>query len=233
MLAPLAQQAAKLYEEVNYDTGYDAAALCASVGNAAVLIMGYDLNPLDLPSGVSGWQVASGNAPLPNLQDALNHTIAGLGCDPQRVVLGLPWYGRLYTCDGGSGPLYPGAGNCSCATDNMKKKSFDLLDGLGSSSDCFFGYDDASSSRVVECPRGSGLPNSGSTNATSRQQAWYDDASTLETKYALAAAWGLRGIGVWTAASASANNALAPSSPNGTFPRDGDMWAALKAYAAG
>lgn len=168
--------------------------------------MGYDLTWSDANAG-KGWAAAGPNAPLSNLRDAVETTLRS--CDPSKVWLLLPWYGRAFSCDGTDTPIQ---GNCSCSEKNFKKKSFELLD-AAFSADCV-GPWEAEASAAFECPNGGGVPG---LPTDVRMQAWYDTPETLSVKYALRDEYGLGGLGVWTAASAG----------DASYARNSDMWAAL------
>ena len=153
---------------------------------------------------------AGPNAPTSLVREALENALAV--CEPNRVWLLLPWYGRSYTCDGTDAPV---RGNCSCEEDNFRKKSFELLDAARSNagSNCTERWY-VEGSYAYECDDAAGLPGMA---ADARTQVWYDDPETLSVKYALKDEYGLGGLGVWTARSAHDRDYL----PNEA------MWAAL------
>ena len=166
----------------------------------SVFIMGYDLSWLGTPPG-TGWKSAGPCAPLDALAQAVEVAVGRTTSD--RLVLGLPLYGRLYGCDGAPGAAF--RGNCSCAHHNFKKKSVDILAGVVTSTanraGCTSGWDDASATPFWECARGSGIvaaPNPGG-----RQQGWYENAKSITAKLNLAAQHNLGGAGFWTGTSAN------------------------------
>jgi len=72
-----------------------------------VFIMGYDMTWLGAKPG-SGAHFAGPNAPIDALEKALSLTITTHGAAPSKLILGLPWYGRAFTCDGSGSPAYAG-----------------------------------------------------------------------------------------------------------------------------
>lgn len=68
-----------------------------------VYIMGYDMTWLGAPPG-SGALEAGPNSPINGLTVALDNAAAA-GAPAAKLVLGLPLYGRLYTCDGAGPPV--------------------------------------------------------------------------------------------------------------------------------
>ena len=111
-------------------------------------------------------------------------------------------------------------GNCSCATRNFKKKSLDLIEAVIRSGGrgCGVGYDNATATPFWDCPHGSAMP--GIINPEGlREQAWFENPASFENKTALAKAYGLAGVGAWTAHGIS----------SGT-PFDKAMWGVLERY---
>ena len=158
-----------------------------------VFLMGYDMGWLEVPPG--GAQEAKPNAPLDGLIRGLANAVAA-GAAPARMVLGLPLYGKLYTCDG-TAPAR--MGNCSCAEKNMQNKKVDLLQAAAAvpGSGCTSGVDAATASLVLDCPGGAPIPGFPQPPGQ-RQQAWFENHATIAAKMALAAN-GYKGVGFWTA----------------------------------
>ena len=75
-----------------------------------VFIMGYDMTWLGAAPG-SGAHEAGPNSPLNGLEQALKYAL-GAGAPAAKLILGLPFYGRVYACDGTAPPRF---GNCSTA----------------------------------------------------------------------------------------------------------------------
>jgi di-N-acetylchitobiase len=57
-----------------------------------VVVMGYDLQ-----SQIKGSCIAGANAGLPSVMKGVQEYLE-LGISPSKLVLGVPWYGRDYTC---------------------------------------------------------------------------------------------------------------------------------------
>ncbi len=164
----------------------------------SVFIMGYDLSWLGTPAG-TGWKSAGPCAPLDALAQAVEVAVGRTA--PDRLVLGLPLYGRLYGCDGPPGTAF--RGNCSCAEHDFKKKSVDILEGvmMSNRAGCTGGWDDAAATPFWECASGSGIV--GAPSPGGRQQGWYENDQSVTAKLNLAAKHGLGGVGFWTGTSAN------------------------------
>ena len=161
-----------------------------------VFLMGYDMGWAAAAPG-SGAREAVPNAPLDGLALGLAHA-AAVGAPPGAMVLGLPMYGKVFTCDGAA----PAAqGNCSTAEKNMKNKKVDDLIAAASAAApgaCTAGVDGATASAVLDCAQGIAVPGEGPA-AGARQQAWYETRATIAAKVGLADTQNLGGIGFWTA----------------------------------
>ena len=171
----------------------------AQLGDS-VFIMGYDLQPLGVPMG-QGWKSAGANSPLDVLELGLRNAIA-MGAPMESLVLGLPFYGRLYLCDGATGLSASGVipPACHCAEKNFKKKTVDLLTGAASDSRrCSHGFDEATASPWLDCPHGSDIAGLPANETARHQQAWYENLASLTKKLELVQSYGLGGVGVWTA----------------------------------
>jgi hypothetical protein len=191
--AQVTMYAPKLLEPLDQPEAYNISFLAATM---PVFIMGYDMHWLNLPAG-QGWQEAGPNSPLDALTAALDRA-ASVGAPADSLILGLPLYGRVFVCDGDAAPAAGSRSNCSCAEKNFKKKSLDQMEPIAEQrASCFGGYDAATATPWWECPHGSGIPGIG--NATARQQGWYENAKSLQTKLNLASSRGLLGAGAWAA----------------------------------
>ena len=97
-----------------------------------------------------------------------------------KLVLGLPWYGQRYTSIVGF-PINEGqikyADTLDVISDKHKIKNKPKIDSK-------------SQSWVVTC-------NGACVDGKKGNQIWYDDATTLTKKYAVAQKYGLRGVGCW------------------------------------
>ena len=171
----------------------------------SVFVMGYDLQPLGVPMG-QGWRSAGANSPINVLELGLRNAL-GMGASPESLVLGLPFYGRLYFCDGAGAASGGAIPACRCAEKNFKKKTVDLL--TAAASRCTSGFDEASASPWLDCPHGSGIAGVPANATTQHQQAWYESLASMAKKLALVESYGLAGVGVWTA------HGIAPTSTEG------------------
>lgn len=88
--------ALKLLQPRSEPTAYNVS-LLSSLG-AGLFIMAYDLTWLGTKPG-TGWMQAGPNAPLDALTVAVSNAVSW-GAAPASLVLGLPLYGRVFTCDG-------------------------------------------------------------------------------------------------------------------------------------
>ena len=156
--------------------------------------MGYDMTWKDAKPG-DGANEAGPNAPIDSLRLGLQNALA-TGIPPHSLVLGMPFYGRMYACDGTAAPKL---GNCSCAEKNFKKKALDLMAGVENNTACSAGFDEAVGSPFWDCPHGSGMPDLPSNWTNVRQQGWYENPRSIQLKLQLAAAQKLGGAGVWSA----------------------------------
>ena len=166
------------------------------------------------------------------LNVTLHRAINEQGALPSGVILGLPAYGRVFTCDGDDTNTADGGDTadgddttndismigkipiCNCKEKNFKKRSLDLLAAvpLNVTKSCTTGYDDMTATPWWDCPRGSGLPGGGDSGGI-RQQGWYENFISLNRKSELAKKYGCEGLGLWTANGIS----------DGTM-EDGEMW---------
>ena len=162
---------------------YDIPALVADDAADAVMIMGYDYrgnssavtgsnDPLDDPSG-------------PDLRESVDQMLALT--TPDRVILGLPWYGRAWSAvstephaatRSGSRVVSPALPYYSGAISLAQQhgRSYDPVD--------------ASAWTTYELSACTGCK-------PAYRQLWYDDVDAFGAKVDLAVASGLRGIGIW------------------------------------
>ena len=157
-----------------------------------VFIMGYDMTWVDCPMG-DGWKQSGPNAPLNGLEIAIQHAEAE-GVDLSKLVLGLPWYGRVFTCDGTAPAGY--GSTCACKEKNVAKKTLDILTAV--EPNCTSYYDEVTATPWWDCAYGANVSGSASQPGV-RQQGWYENAKSLQAKVDLATKYRLAGVGVWTA----------------------------------
>ena len=175
--------ALKLYHEKDFGA-YNISHLAALTGT--IFIMGYDMTWLGAAPG-SGATMAGPNSPLDGLTRILD-VAAAAGTPPSALILGLPFYGRLHTCDGTSPPPY---GNCSTSQKNFQKKNITQMASWAAGAGCTSHYNAQVATPWFECA-------GGVSGGGTRQQGWYEDAASFKAKLDLAAARSLRGVGVWT-----------------------------------
>jgi spore germination protein YaaH len=199
----LALDAAAPGMQITFDTtagidAYDIPALVADDAADAMMLMGYDYrgnssaiagsnDPLDDPNG-------------PDLRESVDQLLAL--ASPDRVILGLPWYGRAWSTvsteahaatRGGSRVVSPALPYYSGAISLAQQhgRNYDATD--------------ASAWTTYELSACSGCK-------PAYRQLWYDDADAFGAKIDLAIASGLRGIGIWALGY------------NGAYP---ELWSAL------
>ena len=197
-------------------TAYDAKFL--STFGDGIFIMGYDMTWLNLYTHTGrGWQYAGPNSPLDGLNAALQRAIAVSGVDPSQIILGLPAYGRVFTCDGSS--KWTAFGNCSCLEKNFKKKSLDIMWNIVEGDNaCTHGFDAVSATPYWVCPHGSNTTHANNPQQL-RQMGYYENAESFNYKLNLVRKWGVTGVGLWAA------NGI-----GGGSTEDAGMWALLEEF---
>mmetsp|Transcript_26894 Transcript_26894/g.50268 ORF Transcript_26894/g.50268 Transcript_26894/m.50268 type:complete len:334 (-) Transcript_26894:229-1230(-) len=123
----------------------------------------------------------------------------GLGVAASKLYLGLPWYGLKYEYIAGV-PFFTG---------QIQYK--DILQLMDTHQRGWITSDESSKTKIFHCV-GRCFPDDERDKTT---EVWFDDAQTLEPKYALAGEFQLKGVGMWEADHAE-----------GT-PYEDDMWAAM------
>lgn len=190
-----------------------------------IFIMGYDMTWLGAkPGGL----LAGPNAPLNSLRLALNNSIGQLHVPARKLVLGLPFYGRAFLCDGKE-PAQPSHGNCSCSEKNFKKKGIGILmnvtaAGQGEKDGCFESFDEPSATPFWECADGAGIAG---MPTTGRQQGWFENGRSMQNKLSLATQFDLKGVGIWSGGGCDSEG----SSPVAT--ECAAIWAEFVKYVAG
>ena len=118
-----------------------------------VFIMGYDMTWLGAKPG-SGAHEAGPNSPLNALTAALDYALE-VGAPAEKLVLGLPFYGRVYSCTGTTPPRY---GNCSTATKNFHKVGVDkLAAAVVGQPGCVTGWNAEAQSPFWDCAHGTAV----------------------------------------------------------------------------
>ena len=185
-----------LSKNIHAPTAYDPQ-LLSRTGDG-IFIMGYDMTWLGSQPG-DGYKYAGPCAPLDGLNATLHRAIIVDNALPSGIVLGLPAYGRVFTCDGGDAKSK--YGNCTCLEKNFHKKSLDIMANVmnaGSDLGCTEGYNEITATPYWECPHGSSTSKGTNPNHL-RQQGWYENAKGLSAKIDLARSYGVWGVGLWTA----------------------------------
>jgi spore germination protein YaaH len=165
----------------SWDEGYDLPALVAPGAADALMVMGYDFN-------WSGSARAGGVAPLDSaysldIRRAMDAYLAQVPAD--RLIWGVPYYGRAWTTTttAQNSRTCASAGGCTAAS-------------------WAFRYTDAVTS-IAKYPRrwdATGqVPWYRYTSATydATVQGYYEDSQSLDAKYDLVNAHGMRGVGIW------------------------------------
>ena len=181
----------------------------------SIFIMGYDMTWKSAHPGAGKYE-GGPNSPLDGLSLAVSNAIRW-GAPPSSLILGLPMYGKLFTCDGTG---QPPQGNCSCAEKNAAAKSVDILAAAASSTSCVKGFDRNAASPFFNCAGGAGISPS---PPGVRQQGWYEDVESFSAKLDLARSQSLRGIALWTAGGVRSDTSLAGK----------QIWDAIASYARG
>ena len=155
---------------IDWTDAFDKAAL--SVHADRIFIMGYDYHwgggdpgPIAPLEGGSPW------APW-SLTDSLETYLAE-GADPDRIVLGLPLYGRTW----------PTTNNTVPGTSTGRASSVTMVNGIALAATHGRLYD-----TVTDTPY---------TFISSTSQTWYDDHASIQLKVHWAIEAGLGGIGFW------------------------------------
>jgi hypothetical protein len=145
-----------------------------------LFIMGYDMHFWDDYTCVLKGTCSAAEAALPDLQDGVKAYAAAV--DPQKLVLGLPWYGQRYT----DVVLPFNRGQIDYKT---VLQAFDQK-GLVAKKE----LDKTAMSWKITCKGSCDVESGKGGNVV-----YYDDAETLAPKYALAREHGLLGVGMWKA----------------------------------
>lgn len=105
------------------------------------------------------------------------------GVEPSKLYLGVPWYGLKYEYIAGI-PFFTG-----------QIKYRDVLQLMDEHKLGWLSYDEPSKTKIFHCV-GRCFPQEEKDKTT---EVWFDDAETLQPKYALAGKYGLKGVGMWEA----------------------------------
>lgn len=163
---------------VDWSTSFDMPALNAVVDN--FIIMGYDYY-------YSGSGTAGPEAPLYNFQTGYNYTLSKSityylkqGASPNKLLLGLPWYGREWETAGSTAP--------STTTGNFtSSRTFTYVKSNPAT------YSAANK----HWENNSFNPYYSYVSSGANRQCWIDDAYSMKRKFDMVNQRGLGGIGIW------------------------------------
>eukprot|EP01098_Paradermamoeba_levis_P007045 TRINITY_DN2927_c0_g6_i1.p1 TRINITY_DN2927_c0_g6~~TRINITY_DN2927_c0_g6_i1.p1 ORF type:complete len:424 (-),score=93.29 TRINITY_DN2927_c0_g6_i1:42-1211(-) len=201
-----------------------------------LLVMSYDLRS----QVKNGPCTASANSPIKLVEKGLLDFL-NLGIGPEKLVLGVPWYGYDYTCvrnqtQGGRGGvkiqweeneqseaelcyinLVPFRGvNCSDAAGVQRDYGTLMMLLANNATDGGRHWDEGFKSPFFTYFNASA--------PAERHQVWYDDPESLRYKFEVAKTLNLRGVGMWNADSLDYSGS--PSTKNQTK----EMWNAFNYF---
>jgi spore germination protein YaaH len=179
-----AHQGLQLTFDLTTDIGaWDLPSLTADDAADAALIMGYDFRTGSAPTAGSVDPLQSLSSE--SLTKALDEALVVVA--PERLILGLPWFGRAWstgTPDAGAATLngrqYPGSA------------AVDFGDALAWAQQFGRNYDPTEESAWTVYPR----QECASCPEVDRQ-LWYDDVDGMIAKQSLVVQHGLAGVGIW------------------------------------
>jgi di-N-acetylchitobiase len=155
---------------------------------------------------------AGPNSPLSILESNVRSFLTR-GVHPQKLLLGIPWYGYEYPCNGTSAFPESACARSTCIDGNASHPGgpigafsyWAVAEKVSNASlRCTLGYDTTWQSPFYDCGAGA-----------ARTQGWYDDPRSTRAKVAMARKLGLGGWGVFTTGDAGVGDAAA------------QMWTAL------
>lgn len=163
---------------VDWSTSFDMPALNTVVDN--FIIMGYDYY-------YSGSGTAGPEAPLYNFQTSYNYTLSKSityylkqGASPNKLLLGLPWYGREWETAGATAPSSTTGGFTSSRTYNYVRNNSATY-----------------SAANKHWESNSFNPYYSYVTGGATRQCWIDDSYSYGRKFDMVNQRGLGGIGIW------------------------------------
>ncbi len=163
---------------VDWSTSFDMPALNAVVDN--FIIMGYDYY-------YSGSGTAGPEAPLYNFQTSYNYTLSKSvtyylkqGASADKLLLGLPWYGREWETAGATAPSSTTGGFTSSRTYNYVRNNATTY-----------------STANKHWESNSFNPYYSYVTGGATRQCWIDDSYSYGRKFDMVNQRGLGGIGIW------------------------------------
>ncbi|KXZ50271.1 hypothetical protein GPECTOR_17g910 [Gonium pectorale] len=189
-----------------------------------LFVMSYDMQ-----AQVFSRCVAAANSPLPQVEKGLQQYM-DLGIPPQKLVLGVAWYGYDYMCEADARGVSPDPRVDLCPIQPVEYRGCPCSDAAGMQR----GFKDLM--EVLRSGRNStgllwdSLAQSPHFNyvdeADHVHQVWFETPESLRLKYRLAADRGLRGVGSWNLGSLEHRSQGAPSAVSDTQ----RMWEAVEEF---
>eukprot|EP01060_Flectonema_neradi_P012485 TRINITY_DN19295_c0_g1_i1.p1 TRINITY_DN19295_c0_g1~~TRINITY_DN19295_c0_g1_i1.p1 ORF type:complete len:403 (+),score=79.68 TRINITY_DN19295_c0_g1_i1:53-1210(+) len=166
--------------------------------------------------------IASPNAAYPLATYSINEYVAA-GIDPSKIILGMPWYGKDYTCINGTDPKaefckipWQGPGwrgvTCSAIHNALELHFSDIMLMMANSTN------GRQWNNYTRTPYFNYVADDGAVH-----QIWYDDAESLQSKYETVLNAGIRGCGPFQFLDLDYSTPTARAQAQG-------MWDALKVF---
>ena len=152
-----------------------------------LFVMAYDEQ-----SQITGPCVAGPNSPLPNSLIGIKQYLL-LGIPYEQLVIGVPWYGYLYTC-------LDITGNDTCHIKHVPFRGVDCSDAAGTQINYYQMKDYLEYSKEgLKWNSVSHTPYFTLSINNKTLQVQFDDPKSLGLKYNLVKEYGIRGLGMWNA----------------------------------
>eukprot|EP00754_Rhynchopus_humris_P021211 Rhum_TRINITY_DN14734_c0_g1::Rhum_TRINITY_DN14734_c0_g1_i1::g.112122::m.112122/K12310/CTBS; Di-N-acetylchitobiase len=165
--------------------------------------------------------IAAANAAVPMVDLGVRQYTQALGIPPQKLILGLPWYGYDYPC-------LPGTDKTAefCNLELKPFRGVNCSDAAGTEiefSEYMARLNAGNTTTGRRWNADVGTPYYNYVKDGVVHQMWIDDAESLKLKYAVAAKYGLRGVGPFTYGDLAYGTDLEKKQAK-------EMWEALKVY---
>eukprot|EP00882_Tetradesmus_deserticola_P018438 GHRQ01019805.1.p1 GENE.GHRQ01019805.1~~GHRQ01019805.1.p1 ORF type:complete len:197 (+),score=76.88 GHRQ01019805.1:1-591(+) len=154
----------------------------------------------DTASQILGRCIAGANSPIDAVRRSVRQWLS-LGIPASKLVLGLPWYGYDYPCQGADASTPAAADLEFCRLQPVAFQDVSCSDAAGAQR-CYYEVmallqHQRNTTKVRwEAMQASPYFNYRAQDG-SIHQVWYDDPASLALKYQVAADHGLKGIGFW------------------------------------